>query len=192
MSKAFLEKKIDDATATEVRSFAASFLGIPTEGQTDDQVRAAVRAATETDVIYVRLEPEAMVGHDQTGHPPLPPVVATSDEEPVKLQGGLGRGDPKVRIVLHNEEKDGVIVSRHKEVGVNGVVWLLKRGEPIDIPYRVYLALNNANRDVITHNGEGEVMTQSVKNTPFNIEAMPSRDEIAAWEARTASQFMAA
>ncbi len=190
MSKAFLEKKIDDATADEVRLFAASFLGIPTDGQTDDQVRAAVRAATETDVIYVRIEPEAT--HDQTGHPPLPPVVATSDEAPTKLQGGLGHGDPKVRIILHNEEKDGVIVSRHKEVGVNGVVWLLKRGEEIDIPYRVYLALNNANRDVITHNGEGEVMTQSVKNTPFNVVGMPTKDDIHAWEQRTASQFMAA
>lgn len=190
MSKAFLEKKIDDATADEVRLFASSFLGIPTDGQTDDQVRAAVRAATETDAIYVRIQPE---DHQQTGHPPLPPVVATaSDGEPVKLQGGLGHGDPKVRIVLHNEEKDGVIVSRHKEVGVNGVVWLLKRGVPIDIPYRVFLALDNANRDVITHNGEGEVLTQSVKNTPFNVEQRPSAEEVAAWEARTGSQFMAA
>lgn len=190
MSKAFLEKKIDDATPAEVRLFASSFLGIPVEGQTDDQVVAAVRAATETDNIYVRVQPE---DQQQTGHPPLPPVVATVDENaPTKLQGGLGHGDPKVRIVLHNEEKDGVIVSRHKEVGVNGVVWLLKRGVPIEIPYRVFLALDNANRDVITHNGEGEVMTQSVKNTPFNVERRPSDEEIAAWEARTANQFMAA
>jgi len=189
MSKAFLEKKIDEASADEVRQFASSFLGIPTLDQSDDQVRAAVRAATETDVIYVRIPPEVQ---DQTGHPPLPPVAVSGDVvQQVRLQGGLGHSDPRVRIVLHNEEKDGVIVSRHKEVGVNGVVWLLKRGEPIDIPYRVYHALNNANRDVITHNGEGEVMTQSVKNTPFNVEMMPPADEIKAWEARTGSQFMA-
>ena len=189
MSKAFIEKKIDDATAEEVRMFASSFLGIPTVDQSDDQVRAAVRAATETDAIYVRVQPPEA---DQTGSPPLPPVsVQGVVEQTVRLQGGLGHNDPKVRIVLHNEEKDGVIVSRHKEVGVNGVVWLLKRGEPIDIPYRVYHALNNANRDVITHNGEGEVMTQSVKNTPFNVEMMPPADEIKAWEARTGSQFMA-
>lgn len=181
MPNTFEEKNIVDATPAEVRDFASTFLGIPVEGISDDEVGAKVKAATDGERIFVRVPVE---GADQTGSPP-PDVEPTS-----KLQGGLGRGDPKVRIVLHNEERDGVVVNRHKEVGVNGIVWLLKRGEPIEIPYRVYLALNNADRDVMTHNGEGEVLIQKVKNTPFNVEQMPTKEEITAWEARTGSQFV--
>ena len=183
MAKAFLEKKIDDATPEEVKEFASRFLGIPTAELTDGQIAAKVRAATETDMIYVSVPPEEQ---EMTGHPP----IAVEDDVAAKLQGGLGHSDPQVKLILHNEEKDGVIVSRHKEVGVNGVVWLLKRGTEITIPYRVYLALNNAARDVITHDGTGEVMTQTVKSTPFNVTKLPTDDEVAAWEKRTATQFV--
>lgn len=181
MARTFEEKNIAEASSEEIRDYATTFLGIPTEGISDAEVRAKVEAATDGETIFVRVsaEPADMAG--------VPPMAVESD---AKLQGGLGHGDPKVTLVLHNEERDGNVVNRHKEVGVNGVVWLLKRGEEISIPYRVFLALNNAERAVITHNGEGEVMTQSVKSTPFNIVAMPSRDEIAAWEARTGGQFV--
>lgn len=181
MSRTFEEKNIGDATTEEVRDYATTFLGIPTEGITTDEVLAKVRAATEGDTIFVRVAPEPA---DMAGVPP-PDVEPQS-----KLQGGLGHSDPKVGIVLHNEERDGNVINRHKEVGVNGVVWLLKRGERIDVPYRVFLALKNAERSVITHNGEGEVMTQNVKSTPYNIEHMPSAAEIADWEKRTTNQFV--
>lgn len=179
----FVQKTIDEATPDELRAFASTFLGIPVEGSGDAEVLAKVKAANEGSIIYVAQAEEAT---DQTGAPPV------AVEAPAPLVGGLGRNDPKVRITLHAEERDGVVVSRHKEVGVNGVVWLLARGQSIEIPYRVFHALEIAERDNITHTQDGEVVHSKVKNTPYNVEMMPPAEEIAAWRARTDSQFVPA
>lgn len=176
---------IDDATPEQRRYFAQSFLGVPIdEDASDDEVLAKIRAAHEGDTIFVPAETGDPVA-DQTGSPP-------PDTEKVGggLVGSLGRDDPKVTLTLHAEERDGQVVNRHKEVGVNGVVWLLKRGETITIPYRVFLALDNAERHVITHTSEGEVREQRVKNTPFNIERMPPAEEIKAWHERVDNEFV--
>lgn len=181
----FETKSIDDATPEELREYAASFLGIPTDGIPNDQVLAKVRAANDGDTIYVR---GAEAPPPQIGTPPMP----VEEPEARRLVGGVGRDDPKVRLTLHAEERDGVVNNRHKEVGVNGVVWLLKRGVSLDVPYRVYLALNDAERDNISHDAEGNVIRQRVKNTPFNVERMPSQAEIDAWHERTRDQFVPA
>jgi hypothetical protein len=175
---------ITDATPDQLRNYATSFLGIPVEGDDDAAVLAKVRAATDGDTIFVRTAPEET---DQTGSPP--PQVE-EDKTGGGIVGSLGRKDPKVKIVLHAEERDGVVINRHKEVGVNGVVWLLKRGEPITIPYRVFLALDAAERHVITMTPEGETRTQVVKNTPYNIVQMPAPDEIEKWHRETDQQFV--
>jgi hypothetical protein len=182
MSRKYETKNINDATPEEIRAFASEFLGIPTEGDEDGAVLAKVKAANEGETIFVRQAPEET---DQTGTPPAPVEEAGGG-----LVGSLGRSDPKVTLTLHAEERDGVVVNRHKEVGVNGVVWLLKRGESITIPYRVYEALDNAERHVITHTSEGEVREQRVKNSPFNVEKMPSAAELADWHAKTDNMFV--
>jgi hypothetical protein len=183
MTVKFESISIDEATPEQVRAYAANFLGIPVDDVENGEVMAKVRASIEGSQIFVATQVETV---DQTGSPP-PPV-----EENIGggLVGTLGRGDPKVTLVLHAEERDGVVVNRHKEVGVNGVVWLLKRGEEITIPYRVYVALNNAERHVITHTPEGEVREQVVLNTPFNVVRMPPAEEIAAWHAKTDQMFV--
>lgn len=173
--KKFATKNINDATPDELRAYAVQFLGIPVEDTSDAEVLAKVRAANEGDTIFVAEEAETT---DQTGTPPAPVG------EGLGLQGTLGRNDPKVQLTLHAEDRDGVVNNRHKEVGVNGRVWLLKRGESITIPYRVYLALEAAERNVITHDGEGNTREQKVKNTPYNIERMPPAEEIRAWHER--------
>lgn len=185
MSRKFETKNMDEATPSEIRAFATTFLGIPVEDDEEDaSVLAKVRAATEGSTIFVSNEPEMV--EPQTGSQP-PDVEGKSG---AAMVGSLGRNDPKVTLTLHAEERDGVIVSRHKEVGVNGVVWLLKRGESITIPYRVFLALKNAERHVITHTADGEVREQVVKSCPYNIESMPSQKEIAAWHKATDSVFV--
>lgn len=175
---------IDRATPEQLRDYAQTFLGIPVQDDDDAAVLAKVRAANEGDTIFVRAEPEAA---DQTGAPPPKPAEEIHGGG---IVGTLGRKDPKVTLTLHAEERDGVVINRHKEVGVNGVVWLLKRGEPITIPYRVFEALENAERHVITHTSEGEVREQKVKNTPYNIVQMPPPEEIAKWHAETDNQFV--
>lgn len=174
----FESKNINDATPEEVKAYALNFLGIPVGDDDDAAIRAKVKAANEGDTIFVATRADEV--EPQEGTPP--PDV---ERKGIPLVGGLGRDDPKVTLTLHAEERDGVVNNRHKEVGINGVVWLLKRGESITIPYRVYLGLENAERHVITHSQEGEVQEQKVKNTPFNIEKMPTAEEISAWHART-------
>ena len=183
----FETKSIEEATPAELRAYATGFLGIPVEeGEDDAKVLAKVRAANEGTTIFVAKADASHQFTDQTGSPP-PAVEAPTGGG---LVGSLGRDDPKVTLTLHAEERDGVVVNRHKEVGVNGVVWLLKRGESITIPYRVYLALDLAERHVITHTDQGETREQKVKNTPFNIEIMPSKADIAAWHERTDKIFV--
>jgi hypothetical protein len=182
--KQFETVNIDDATPPQVRDFAASFLGIPVDDVTDGEVLAKVRASIEGSTIFVATEKG---DPDQSGLEPVPPPDEVSGGG---LVGTLGREDPKVTLTLHAEERDGVVVNRHKEVGVNGVVWLLKRGEPITIPYRVYMALRNAERHIITHTPEGEVREQVVLNTPFNVERMPPPDVIEAWHRKTDQLFV--
>jgi len=183
MTRKFETININEATTEQVRAYATNFLGIMTDEVEDPEVLAKVRASIEGDTIFVATPPEE---GDQTGTPP--PKV----EESVGggLVGSLGRDDPRVRLTLHSEERDGVVENRHKEVGVNGVVWLLKRGEPITIPYRVYLALKNAERHIITHTTEGEQREQIVLNTPFNVEQLPPAEEIAAWHRKTDQMFV--
>lgn len=177
MSRKFETKTIDEATPAELRQYASQFLGIPVdEDTTDAQVLAKVRAANEGSTIFVSASEDEP---DQTG--PIPPGGHYVPEQSTATSVLSAKGDPKVRLTLHAEERDGVVNNRHKEVGVNGTVWLLKRGEPIEIPYRVFLALELAEREVITHSGDGEVRSQKVKNTPYNIERMPPAEEIAAW-----------
>lgn len=179
----FESMNINEATPEQLRNYAMIFLGIPVEGDDDAAVLAKVRAANEGETIFIKApDPET----DQTGSAPTP-------GEEIKgggIVGSLGRSDPKVTLTLHAEERDGVVVNRHKEVGVNGLVWLLKRGEPITIPYRVYEALKNAERHVITHTSDGEVREQIVHNTPYNIERMPPDEEIAKWHAQTDQMFV--
>lgn len=177
----FETKNISEASPAELRAYAQSFLGIPLDGDSDAEVLAKVRAANEGDTIFVATETSS---EDQSGSPP-PDVEGKEEARGSGLIGSLGRDDPKVTLTLHAEERDGVVVNRHKEVGVNGMVWLLKRGESITIPYRVFSALENAERHVITHTTEGEVREQVVKNTPYNIERFPPPEEIAAWHKKT-------
>lgn len=183
--KQFEAKSIADATDEEIRQYGKTFLGIVTDGLSDGEVLARVTAANEGTTIFVRSEPEAS---DQTGAPP--PDLAGGGTG--GLMGGLGRGDPKVSIILHAEERDGVVQTGHKAVGVNGVVWLIKRGVAVDIPMRVFEALKNAERDNITHDQEGNVIISKVKSTPYNVERMPSQAEIDEWHARVDQQELPA
>lgn len=189
MSRKFESLNIDEATPEQVRGYASTFLGIPTDDVPDSEVMAKVRASIEGNTIFVSTDSDGIpASPSQSGSPP--PKPKDGEIGGGGLVGTLGRSDPKVTLTLHAEERDGVVVNRHKEVGVNGVVWLLKRGESITIPYRVYVALKNAERHVITHTSEGEQREQVVLNTPFNVERMPSDEEIKAWHEATDAEFV--
>ena len=73
---------------------------------------------------------------------------------------------------------------------MNGVVWLLQRGKPLTIPYRVFEALEIAVKDSITHDkNTGDVHSTLVRTVPYQVLERPSDEEVAAWRARTDHLF---
>lgn len=177
---------IDDASPAQLRNYAISFLGIPvSDAMSDPEVLALIKQASDSASIWIA--PSQVI--DQAGSAPPAQPGAQEPQQSQPLVGGLGRGDPRVSLTLHAEEREGVVVSHHKAVGVNGTVWAIKRGVQVDVPYRVYLALKDAVRDAITHDGEGEVISQKVHAVPFSVQRMPSQEEIDAFHERTRATF---
>lgn len=188
------QKNILEATPAEIKAFAINFLGLDIDPGADDAaIFASVQQAHPGETIFVPLDDADQPVIDQAGDPPPRVEGSTQPEHGAQRQGlagSLGRDDPKVTILIHNEERDGEVYSRDKEVGVNGRVWLLQRGKEITIPYRVFLALESAVKDSITHNkSTGEVISTKVKSVPYNAINRPSSEEIDAWHKRVDQQF---
>jgi hypothetical protein len=97
------------------------------------------------------------------------------------------RIDPRVLIQINNDENNGEVNKEDVPVGVNGVVWQLKRGMPLDVPYRVLLVLMDAKRQIITHStaqdNEGEVVTSIAYAYPFVVIKPADPEEVRAWHA---------
>lgn len=113
------------------------------------------------------------------------PVAASKARYSINHPGA----DPKVRMVIH--KTDDVTRAKEVTVSVNGFVWRMQRGVEIDVPYRAYLALNDAvEKRAVPQDEDGpfglpKYEYQEVKSYPFQIIAMPSADEIDAWHKAT-------
>lgn len=180
-----------DATPDQRRSFATDFLGLDLETtDTDETIFAKIMSATNNnETIYVQPEGEEQP-YSQAGSPPPHVPGASVPADVQRMQGTLGRDDPKVTIFINNEDRNGEIYDRDVAVGVNGTVWQLKRNMALTIPYRVFAALEVAIRDSITHNpNTGEEHSTPVKAVPYSVTSMPSAAEIAAWRERVDSAF---
>lgn len=180
-----------DATEAQRRSFATDFLGLDLEAtDTDEAIFAKIMAATNNnETIYVQPESDTPA-HSQAGDPPPLVLGATQPADAQRMQGTLGRDDPKVTIFINNEDRNGEIYDRDVAVGVNGTVWQLRRNMALTIPFRVFEALKLAVRDSITHNpNTGEEHSTPVNAVPYSVQSMPSEAEIAAWRERVDSAF---
>jgi hypothetical protein len=75
-------------------------------------------------------------------------------------------------------------------VGVNGMVWQLKRDVNLDVPWRVVEALGLTDQDIVRHTEEGEVVITTSRRVQVQFPlGMPSMDDIKAWRARTDDVF---
>jgi len=113
------------------------------------------------------------------------PFAAVARAE--RVVGSTGKNDPRV-ILQVQRPRFGNDVSKAQDyvtVAVNGVGFQIKSGQPVDVPYRVWEALNNAMRVEITHDDEGEVVETSVHAYPFNVLERPSAREVEAWHQAT-------
>lgn len=180
---------IEQSTDDQVRAYA-EMTGVEIEPtDTIDDIRVNVLLSLGGSEEILVMQTPAPV--DMTGTPP--PFVEGAREVaqvvPGAMQGSLGHDDPKVKIRIANEERNGKIYDRDVEVGVNGRCWQLRRNADIDIPYRVFMAMQMAVTDSVTIDdtpgaGFPEIHT-AVQRFNYQIIDMPSRAEIAEWRERT-------
>jgi len=143
-----------EAKAAELRTFARSHLGMqPPVTLSTEQLRAQIGAAWDKDYIEV---PDA----DATAAPTAPP---TQDRD--------APASGKIRVVIARTEEAGG--SEPVPVGVNGVVMLVPRGKPVDVPEAYFEVLKNAiatHYDQVNHpDGSMEMVPREVPAFPFHV-----------------------
>jgi len=65
-------------------------------------------------------------------------------------------------------------------VGVNGKMWRIQYGKPVEVPFSVYEALNNAMVTSVTQNKAAEMIKNTRHTYPFNL-LSPAMAEIVAY-----------
>lgn len=105
--------------------------------------------------------------------------------------------DPKVRLLV-NKTADKTR-AKIADIQVNGVVFRIQRGVEVDVPYRVYEALENAKEKAAVDSDEINPQTgepfkewEEVYSYPFMVKSMPSEEAIAAWRETTSENFQRA
>lgn len=169
--------KWDDATLTELKMFAAQVLGMmsmPNIGEST--IRAKIRAAYQGDTLTIMVQ-DAVAPDDAPQSAPLAPPKPSTGKA---LRGSTAEHDPKVMITI--AEMEGAGGKRAVPVGVNGVIMLVPRGKPVDIPYRYYMALTCAVKTI----HEQDELTQDIIEThvpayPMSVNRMPPQEEIDAY-----------
>lgn len=118
--------------------------------------------------------------------------VVKTDAIPGGVAGTHWRYDPKVRLRIL-PSNDG-IRAKDVQIACQGEVMLVRRERDVEIPYRHYLVLNDAIETVARDTDEDNPLTGlPVKewvqqhSYPFQVLAMPSDEEIAAWAARVSA-----
>lgn len=73
----------------------------------------------------------------------------------------------RVKILIPSTEAQGG--NRPVFVGVNGVSFLIKRDEEVDVPVPVYEVLRNARHTVYKQNDDGSLVPREVPAYPFSV-----------------------
>lgn len=200
---------INEASGAQLRYHAETVLGLEpiSRAANRGQILAKIEAvAPGTTHIQVEGEPES---------PAQEQAVATStaaadalanvppegkvEEAKAKLHGLSDRqaaahhNDPKIEVFLPSTNEKGG--DREVPVAPNGVQFLIQRDKWVEVPYRVFEALQLATQTVCEpHNnslGELEVIKRDVYSYPFSTRGGPSEEEIQAWRERTAGVELA-
>lgn len=200
--------KIEEADAKTLRYFAEVTMGLEIkDGTNAAQIRAKLKqAGYAADTIPApAAPPEPIVQYVQVPAAAPAPVLAASDGEQVERPAAVSRPasaalmhpsqDPKVLLTVH--KTDDKRRARDVVVGVNGDIFQIRRGTKVDVPYRVYLALENAKeKAAVPHEtevnkitGEPIMVWEDVYSYSFDVHRMPSDEEIAAWEHATGAGF---
>jgi hypothetical protein len=178
---------IDDATNAQLLAYA-QMMGL--DARQGHQNAFLVNMIRQADPSVTEIEVD-----DVTSNPtqPTPAPRAEVPERNDQMVGSSFRSDPKVRIIVPSQEKPG---GRDPvQVGVNGVTFLIKRDEEMDVPFRVFEVLKNSEQteysqvDGPTATSPKEMRAFTTKGYPFSILEMPPADQIAKFREATASSF---
>ena len=151
--------------------------------------------AQNLDVQHGRTSGDELIAKIHAVFPDLTEVEIEGEPETVMVVSGETgaltanyRHDPKVIVNIASDSENGG--SHPVPVCVNGDHILIKRNADVAIPYRFYVALNNAVQTDLrqeTNEQTGKIYTvfEERQAIRFSSKGVPSDDEIAAWHKRT-------
>ena len=136
--------------------------------------------------------PEMIVGawNELAKRTGLPTIRSLTKQRKQQIAARLREYDPKAEITI--AQTSDKTRSRDVQVAVNGDVIIVQRGKRVAIPYRFYLALDNAiekiARDTDEINPQSQMPVKEWVDQPsysYTTHRLPSDEEIAAWHKRT-------
>ena len=165
--------KLADASTEQLRWFAGSYLNLEVSPSDNaNALRVAISRAWDDSEISV---PSDMGGDAKK---PSPRKVAAPAPGAALAPKDSSR-DPRVTLIISRQ--DGPGGDRPVEVGVNGTLILIPRGEPSTVAYRYYEALKNAVQTVYEQTSDGDIIGRDVHTYPFQVTNMPSEAAVQAW-----------
>jgi hypothetical protein len=172
---------IVDATDQQIRDFCDA-QQIELDATSRSEMLAVLSSVWEHDYILMAVgEYDGQTDQVQTPEP----IAQTT------ITGGVGSNDPKVLIRIGKTEMPGG--KDPVPVGVNGRTVVIQRDMNVELPYRFYLALQNAVRETVDQNSQtGDITTSAVSNYPMQTLRLPPQDEIDAWHESTRDVLMPA
>ena len=170
-----------EATMDELKTFATAVLGMTVNYNIgEDTLRAKIRPAFVGDSITIMVKVQEKPADAPAPAPEAPKVGNEAPKVGKPLRGSSAEKDPKVTITI--VEGEGTGGKRPVPVGVNGVLMLIPRGKPVDIPYRYYAALQLAIKTVHEQDeATQEIISTDVPSYPFSVNRMPPQADIEAY-----------
>jgi hypothetical protein len=128
---------------------------------------AAASSEQETSAPQTQTAPS---GDEQTSAPApaLAPAPTPTETKATSNAKPKGYWDEKIKVLVHRGE--GAQGKKPIEVGVNGKVMLIPRGEECDIPRKYFEVIKNAVQEIITQDTEtGDRETHKAPLYPYSV-----------------------
>jgi hypothetical protein len=187
--------QLNDPTikAADLRWYAENVLGLTdiSKHNSGPQLLAKIRAASPD---LEQIEVPANLGEAIVNGKPeselLQVGAIAADGDAVEVTDHY-RFDPRVELQIATTSDK--TKSKDVFVGVNGVMWVLHRGARMEVPYRVYEALNNGVESTLEQTGVDPMTSRPIYESteshsyPHSIFKMPSEDAVNEWRERVSA-----
>lgn len=180
---------IEEADFPSLRHYAETILGIEVkQGTNAANLRGKILSIDPKVKEIEELMTPGSSGRAEAVVKELNPVNPNAKKQAYSL--GNPVADP--RVILTIEKTTDPLRDPNVTIGVNGYIWRAQRGVRISVPYRAFLALDDAVEKRAIDTGETHPQTglpiyryEDVQSYPFVVHEMPAPEEIAAWHKAT-------